>query len=125
MEQLLDILDKLYRMTAFSNIVADPTFLIMYALAFILLYLGIVKKYEPLLLVPIAFGVLLANFPGGEMGVIQADSEGYITLANGSKKIIWDMPLHDIAHELGLMNFLYYMLIKTGFLPPIIFMGQI
>ena len=65
MEQLLDILDKLYRMTAFSNIVADPTFLIMYALAFILLYLGIVKKYEPLLLVPIAFGVLLANFPGG------------------------------------------------------------
>ena len=28
-----------------------------------------------------------------------------------------------IAHELGLMNFIYYMLIKTGFLPPIIFMG--
>ena len=36
---------------------------------------------------------------------------------------IWEMPLHDIAHELGLMNFIYYMLIKTGFLPPIIFMG--
>lgn len=117
MEQFLDILDKLYQMTAFSNIIADPSFLIMYALAFILLYLGIVKKYEPLLLVPIAFGVLLANFPGGEMGVIQADSEGYITLTDGTKKIIWDMPLHDIAHELGLMNFLYYMLIKTGFLP--------
>ena len=33
------------------------------------------------------------------------------------------MPLHDIAHEFGLMNFLYYMLIKTGFLPPVIFMG--
>ena len=45
----------------------------MYAIAFILLYLGIKKQYEPLLLVPIAFGVLLANFPGGEMGVIQAD----------------------------------------------------
>ena len=38
-------------------------------------------------------------------------------------KNIWEMPLHDIAHELGLMNFIYYMLIKTGFLPPIIFMG--
>ena len=38
-------------------------------------------------------------------------------------KNIWEMPLHDIAHELGIMNFIYYMLIKTGFLPPIIFMG--
>ena len=78
MEQLTDIFNKLYQMTAFSNIIADPSFLIMYALAFVLLYLGIVKKYEPLLLVPIAFGVLLANFPGGEMGVIQADSQGMV-----------------------------------------------
>lgn len=38
-------------------------------------------------------------------------------------KNIWEMPLHEIAHDLGLMNFIYYMLIKTGFLPPIIFMG--
>ena len=118
-----DIFGKLFEMTAFSNIGADPSFLIMYLLAFVLLYLGIVKHYEPLLLVPIAFGVLIANFPGGEMGVIQADSEGYVTLANGTRKIIWEMPLHEIAHELGLMNFIYYMLIKTGFLPPIIFMG--
>jgi Na+-transporting methylmalonyl-CoA/oxaloacetate decarboxylase beta subunit len=81
-------------MTAFSNIIADPSFLIMYALAFVLLYLGIVKKYEPLLLVPIAFGVLLANFPGGEMGVIQADSQGMVTLANGSKANIWDSLLN-------------------------------
>ena len=51
-------------MTAFSNIIADPSFLVMYAIAFILLYLGIKKHYEPLLLVPIAFGVLIANFPG-------------------------------------------------------------
>ena len=123
MDQILEILDRLYQMTAFSNIIAEPQFLIMYALAFILLYLGIVKKYEPLLLVPIAFGVLLANFPGGEMGVIQADSDGFVTCANGMKKTIWEMPLHEIAHEFGLMNFLYYMLIKTGFLPPIIFMG--
>ena len=118
-----DIFVKLYEMTAFSNIFAEPSFLIMYLLAFVLLYLGIVKHYEPLLLIPIAFGVLIANFPGGEMGVIQADSEGYVTLANGMRKIIWEMPLHEIAHELGLMNFIYYMLIKTGFLPPIIFMG--
>ena len=118
-----DIFGKLFEMTAFSNIAAEPSFLIMYLLAFVLLYLGIVKHYEPLLLIPIAFGVLIANFPGGEMGVIQADSEGYVTLANGTRKIIWEMPLHEIAHELGLMNFIYYILIKTGFLPPVIFIG--
>ncbi len=110
-------------MTAFSNILAEPQFLIMYAIAFVLLYLGIKKHYEPLLLVPIAFGVLLANFPGGEMGVIQADSSGMVMAANGEMKNIWEMPLHDIAHEFGIMNFIYYMLIKSGFLPPVIFMG--
>lgn len=123
MNQLYEILDKLYQMTAFSNLALEPGILIMYALAFILLYLGIVKKYEPLLLIPIAFGVLLANFPGGGMGVIQADSEGYVLCTDNTRRLIWDMPLHQIAHEFGLMNFLYYMLIKTGFLPPIIFMG--
>ena len=56
------------------------------------------------------------------MGVVQADENGMV-MVNGVMKNIWEMPLHEIAHELGLMNFIYYMLIKTGFLPPIIFMG--
>lgn len=122
-----EIFKNLYQMTAFSNIIAEPQFLIMYTIAFILLYLGIKKQYEPLLLVPIAFGVLIANFPGGGMGVIQANEAGMVTFVNShgieTVKNIWEMPLHEIAHELGLMNFIYYMLIKTGFLPPIIFMG--
>ena len=117
-----DIFGKLYDMTAFSNIFANPSFLVMYAIAFVLLYLGIKKHYEPLLLVPIAFGVLIANFPGGEMGVTQADENGMV-MVNGVLKNVWEMPLHEIAHEMGLMNFIYYMLIKSGFLPPIIFMG--
>lgn len=117
-----EILQNLYNMTAFSNIIAEPQILIMYALAFTLLYLGIVKEYEPLLLIPIAFGVLIANFPGGDMGVVQADQNGMVNV-HGAMRNIWEMPLHEIAHELGLMNFIYYMLIKTGFLPPIIFMG--
>ena len=123
MNGFVEILDRLYQMTAISNIVDKPAYLLMYLIAFGLLYLGIVKKYEPLLLVPIAFGVLIANFPGGEMGVIQADSMGYVTLADGTRQIIWDMPLHEIAHEFGIMNYLYYALIKSGLLPPIIFMG--
>ncbi|MFV0397616.1 MAG: sodium ion-translocating decarboxylase subunit beta [Bacteroidales bacterium] len=119
---MMEIFENLYEMTALSNIIAEPQFLIMYAIAFVLLYLGIKKQYEPLLLVPIAFGVLIANFPGGGMGIIQASETGEIVI-NGVTKNIWLMPLHDIAHELGIMNFVYYMLIKTGFLPPIIFMG--
>ncbi len=119
----MEILKNIWDMTAFSQTGGDWSFLFMIAIACVLLYLGIVKKYEPLLLIPIGFGVLLANFPGGGMGVTQADSEGFVTLANGVKENVWDMPLHKIAHELGLMNFIYYMCIKTGFIPPIIFMG--
>lgn len=117
-----EIFNNLYEMTVFGNIIAEPEFLLMYLIAFVLLYLGIKKQYEPLLLIPIAFGVLLANFPGGGMGIIQADEAGMVNI-NGAVKNIWEMPLHSIAHEMGIMNFLYYMLIKTGFLPPVIFMG--
>ena len=117
-----EIFQNLYQMTALGDLIQNPTFLVMYALAFILLYLGIVKHYEPLLLIPIAFGVLIANFPGGDMGVLQASETGEI-IKDGVTYNIWEMSLPQIAHELGLMNFLYYALIKTGFLPPVIFMG--
>ena len=123
MTGISEILRRLYEMTALSDLIADPSFLLMYLLAFVLLYLGIVKHYEPLLLVPIGFGVLIANFPGGDMGVIQANAEGLVPLADGTMVDIWKMPLHDIAHEFGIMNYLYYALIKSGLLPPIIFMG--
>ena len=93
-----EIFENLYEMTAFSNIIAEPQFLIMYAIAFVLLYLGIKKQYEPLLLVPIAFGVLLANFPGGDMGVIQADENGMV-MVNGVLKNIWEMPLQYIENS--------------------------
>ncbi|MDW7692482.1 sodium ion-translocating decarboxylase subunit beta [Flammeovirgaceae bacterium SG7u.111] len=109
----MDILENLYKMTAFSDIVANPGSILMLLIAFVLLYLGIGKKFEPLLLIPIGFGVLLANFPGGQMGVIPSDD------ANN----IMHMTLIEIAKDYGIMNFLYYALIKTGFLPPIIFMG--
>jgi len=173
----MEILSKIYGMTAIDNLMVSPSYLIMIALAFVLLYLGIKKGFEPLLLIPIAFGVLIANFPGGEMGVLAVNGVGEIfrisnealqnglgdgyqtlTLVNGEEiakqgfiqvgqlyydptiegneilnnanlvsqiKVyeIWSMPLHDIAHEFGIMNYIYYALIKSGLLPPIIFMG--
>jgi len=111
----MDIWKNLFEMTSLGLINYET--LIMWALAFLLLYLGIKKEYEPLLMVPIAFGLLIANFPGGGMDVVSAD------------KIILDpikhrtMNFYEIATEYGIMNYLYYGLIKTGFLPPIIFMG--
>ena len=121
-----EILSKIYDMTAIGAIVEDPRFLIMYALAFVLLYLGIKKEFEPLLLVPIAFGVLIANFPGGGMGVLGADGEGLVHYMKDRvmvAKNVYEMSLPEIAHDLGIMNLIYYALIKSGLLPPIIFMG--
>ncbi|MCQ2213445.1 MAG: sodium ion-translocating decarboxylase subunit beta [Bacteroidaceae bacterium] len=118
-----EILNNLYEMTAFKAIGEQPGCIVMILLALGLLYLGIKKGYEPLLMIPIAFGVLIANFPGGGMGVTAVDGEGMVLMPDGTKECIWDMSLPKIAHDLGLMNFIYYMLIKTGFIPPIIFMG--
>ncbi|GAO31887.1 sodium ion-translocating decarboxylase subunit beta [Geofilum rubicundum] len=111
----MDILRELYNMTAFGAIVAQPGVLLMLLVGFVLLYLGIAKKYEPLLLVPIAFGVILANLPGGGMGVVPAEM---VELEDGRY-----LNLFEIGSQYGIMNYLYYALIKTGFLPPIIFMG--
>jgi oxaloacetate decarboxylase beta subunit len=107
------IFEKLIEMTAFGELTQEPLSLLMLLMGFGLLYLGIVKRFEPLLLVPIAFGVLLANFPGGGMAVTPD------TLENG----IADMTILQIAKHHGIMNMLYYTLIKTGLLPPLIFMG--
>lgn len=128
----METLQNLYEMTAFSNLVREPGSLLMLVIGGILLYLGIRKQYEPLLLVPIAFGVVLANLPGGGMGVVPGEFiqlDGLSQAANpehGQMALEMEhryMNLFEIAHEYGIMNFLYYMLIKTGLLPPIIFMG--
>src|SRR5660397_66833 len=109
----MEILKELFNMTALGNITGAT--ILMWLIAFGLLYLGIKKGYEPLLLIPIAFGVLLANFPGAEMGIVSAEN---IQIDEHHYK-----NLFEIAHEFGIMNYLYYSLIKTGLLPPIIFMG--
>jgi carboxybiotin decarboxylase len=59
--------------TGFYNL--DVYNLIMIVIACILLYMGIAKKYEPLLLVPIGFGILLVNLPLGELTKAAADGE--------------------------------------------------
>lgn len=108
-----DIFSNLTQMTGFSSIGWETV--LMWVIAFLLLYLGIKKQYEPLLLVPIGFGVLLANLPGAGLGIVDSS---LVVNANGSY-----MSMLDIADKHGIMNLLYFSLIKTGLLPPIIFMG--
>ena len=109
----MEVLNKLFEMTALGEMANSPGSIFMLVIALGLLYLGIAKRFEPLLLVPIAFGVFLANFPGGNMAVTTvAEAPGI-----DHKTII------EIAKDHGIMNMLYYMLIKTGLLPPLIFMG--
>lgn len=93
MEMILEFIES----TGFAN--ADVPSLVMMAIALFLLYLGIAKKYEPLLLVPISFGMLLVNFPLSPL-MISPD--------NGQPG--------------GLLYYLY-MGIELGIYPPLIFLG--
>ncbi len=64
------ILDKFVESTGFHALFASPDWwktLIMYAIVGVLVYLAVVKKFEPLLLLPIAFGMLLANLPSADL----------------------------------------------------------
>ena len=89
----------------------------------ILLYLAIVKKYEPLLLVPIAFGMILANLPGANMMAgpkeilnLVKDSDA----ANGGTNYI---VTHGEGYENGGLLYYLYQGVKLGIYPPLIFLG--
>ena len=64
MSSVVDILSNIWFDSGFVNLFADWRTIVMIVVACVLLYLGIVKKFEPLLLVGIAFGTLLTNLPG-------------------------------------------------------------
>ena len=83
MLRLLEASDSVNLGEAFSNliqdtgiaaIINDPRYLIMIAISCFLIYLAVVKKFEPLLLLPIAFGMLLVNLPLG--GLMTAPEGG-------------------------------------------------
>ena len=112
MENMLNTLSTLWETSGFYMMTADWRQLIMIVLACVLLYMGLVKKYEPLLLVGIAFGMLLTNLPGSEMyhpELWDAYIAGEITLTG-------------IIHDGGLLDILYIG-VKSGLYPSLIFMG--
>ncbi len=88
--------------------------LIMLLISFIFLYLGIKKGFEPLLMVPIAFGMLLANIPAANLAVQYHDLDGFRDLLASRGAFEGATP--------GLMDFLYFG-VKAGIYPPLIFLG--
>ena len=64
---ILETLGDLANESGIAMFLRDPLALVMVAVACLLIYLAIVKKFEPLLLLPIAFGMLLTNLLGSEV----------------------------------------------------------
>ena len=83
--------------------------LIMFVIAFALVYLAIVKKFEPLLLLPIAIGMLLTNLPGANMFHLDLFIEEEINYGA-------------VLHDGGLLDLLY-LGVKLGIYPCLIFIG--
>ena len=83
--------------------------LVMIALSCFLLYLAIKKQYEPLLLLPIAFGMLLTNLPGADMFHSELFAGGHVH---------WQ----ELAATGGLLDYLY-LGVKCGIYPCLIFIG--
>lgn len=93
---LVKHLELFFTYTAFANFTIGHAIMILVGLIFI--YLAIVKEYEPMLLVPIGFGILIGNipfFPGLQIGIYEEGS---------------------------VLNYLYFGVLK-GIYPPLIFLG--
>ena len=90
--------------------------LVMIIIACVLLYLGIVKKFEPLLLVGIAFGCLLTNLPGAGL----YHQELWDSFMNPDSPLFHSYGA--IMREGGLLD-IFYIGVKTSLYPCLIFMG--
>ena len=96
MDQIIDSLVQFWQYTAFANMTWQH--IVMICIGIIFVTLGIVKEWEPLLLVPIGFGMIIGNipmFPGLSIGVYEDGS---------------------------VLNILYQG-VKQGWYPPLIFLG--
>ncbi len=112
-----EILLKLWNESGFAAVSANFMDggwqnLVMIAIACVLLYLGIVKKFEPLLLVGIAFGCLLSNLPNGNL----YHPELWDSFMAGK------IGFGTIMHDGGLLD-IFYIGVKAGIYPCLIFMG--
>jgi len=136
MEAIMNFIQE----TGFYRIATgDWKVLIMFVVSFVLMYLAIVKKFEPLLLVPISFGMLITNLPGAEMyheilfagghvnweffGGAPITAEFLAELeAMGVSQAVLNTVEVGQSISVGLIDVLY-LGVKLGIYPCLIFMG--
>jgi sodium ion-translocating decarboxylase beta subunit len=107
MNELLESMADLISGSGFLNM--SPLNLVLIIISFVLMYLAIAKNYEPLLLLPISFGMFLANLPLGGMVHPELFESSSINI-------------QEIINKGGLLDFLY-LGVKCGIFPPLIFLG--
>ena len=128
MSVIQEALTKFYEGTGISSLFSDPELaiktLVMYVIIGALFYLGIVKKFEPLLLIPIATGMLLANITFTPETMLY-HPEFFIKPDNFVPGVTYPLFTEDFGFFLqkaGLIDYLY-LGVKLGIYPSLIFLG--
>ena len=110
----MELIKTFMQSTGISVFASDPEFmvktLIMYIIIGALFYLAVVKGFEPLLLIPIAFGMLLANLPGADLFHMEEFFLGD------------HVDIVKVIENGSLIDFLY-LGVKLGIYPSLIFLG--
>ena len=111
-----DVISSIFANSGYAYLFTGEGYknLIMILVSFLFLWLGIKKGFEPLLMMAIAFGMLLANLPNANLAVQYHDLAGFFDLLKGRGEYVGCTP--------GLMDFLYFG-VKAGIYPPLIFLG--
>ena len=109
----LDVVVNFLKQTGFSMLAKNWKCIIMILISCVLLYLAIGRGFEPLLLVPIAIGMLLTNLPGAEMFHEALFANGHVH---------WDLFVASENFTPGLIDYLY-LGVKFGIYPCLIFIG--
>src|SRR5690554_7628955 len=96
-------MDKLLTLWTGSGLFnIEPGQVIMIGIGLLLLFLAIRKGFEPLLLVPIGFGGILANIPEAGLALTAAENAIHFSFRNGSSEVLAALavPL-DVAYQVG------------------------
>lgn len=110
LDGFLSTIGELWSQSGFANMTWQSGLMIL--ISFVFMFLAIKKGFEPLLLLPIAFGMLLTNLPGADM------YHPELFDISGGKELDFGR----ILHEGGLLDLLY-LGVKLQIYPPLIFLG--
>jgi len=105
---IFEVIADFFLSSGLTELFTDWKSLVMIGISCVLLYLAIAKGFEPLLLIPIAFGMLLANLPLS--GMYHPELFGL------------DFSVGEVVKNGGLLDLLY-LGVKLGIYPPLIFLG--